>query len=253
MTEAEWLACAELGPMLESLQGKASARKSRLFACACCRRVWHLLTDERSRAAVETAERFADGLADEDELVDAWDGAIEANDPNAPDVANAAVTAAGLSEPVPHRLAGEAAFEAADAVAYPAFRAAADAALGAYEPGPDGYHTDDECEAARKVAHAAHAAVFAVEEAEQAKLLRCVFGNPFRPLAVRPDWLAWNDGAVPKLAAAIYEERAFDRLPVLADALEEAGCTDGDLLGHCRRPGEHARGCWAVDLLLGKS
>jgi hypothetical protein len=57
---------------------------------------------------------------------------------------------------------------------------------------------------------------------------------------------------VPKLAASIYEQRAFDRLPVLADALEEAGCTDADILGHLRGPGPHVRGCWAVDLILGK-
>jgi hypothetical protein len=66
-------------------------------------------------------------------------------------------------------------------------------------------------------------------------------------------WLSWNDGIVPKLAQAIYDDRVFDRLPILADALEEAGCTNADILNHCRRPGEHVRGCWVVDLLLGKS
>jgi hypothetical protein len=71
-------------------------------------------------------------------------------------------------------------------------------------------------------------------------------------VAVGPSWLAWNDGTVVKLAQGIYDDRAFDRLPVLADALEEAGCDDADILDHCRRPGEHVRGCWVVDLLLGK-
>jgi hypothetical protein len=66
-------------------------------------------------------------------------------------------------------------------------------------------------------------------------------------------WLAWNENTVPRLAQTIYDERAFDRLPILADALEEAGCTDTAILDHCRQPGEHYRGCWAVDLLLGKS
>jgi hypothetical protein len=66
-------------------------------------------------------------------------------------------------------------------------------------------------------------------------------------------WLSWNDGIVPKLAQAIYDDRVFDRLPILADALEEAGCTNADILNHCRQPGEHVRGCWVVDLLLGKS
>jgi hypothetical protein len=64
--------------------------------------------------------------------------------------------------------------------------------------------------------------------------------------------LTWNDGIVIKLAQAIYEERAFDRLPILADALEEAGCSDTEILAHCRGPGPHVRGCWVVDLLLGK-
>jgi hypothetical protein len=90
------------------------------------------------------------------------------------------------------------------------------------------------------------------EQAEQSRLLRDVQGNPFRPVAVEPGWLAWNDGTVVKLAQGIYEERAFDRSPILADALEEAGCTDADLLGHLRSPGPHVRGCWALDLVLGK-
>ena len=81
----------------------------------------------------------------------------------------------------------------------------------------------------------------------------CLFGNPFRPPpAVEPAWLAWNGGTVPQLAQAIYEERAFDRLPILADALEEAGCTDAEILRHCREPGEHARGCWPLDRILGR-
>jgi hypothetical protein len=84
-------------------------------------------------------------------------------------------------------------------------------------------------------------------------ILRCIFGNPFRPAPpVDPAWPAWNGGSVRKLAEGIYEERAFDRLPVLADALEDAGCSDPSLLGHLRGPGPHVRGCWVVDLLLGK-
>jgi hypothetical protein len=85
-----------------------------------------------------------------------------------------------------------------------------------------------------------------------ADLLRDVFGNPFRPAAVAPTWLAWHGETVPKLAQSVYDERAFERLPILADALEEAGCADAALLGHLRSPGPHARGCWALDLLLGK-
>jgi hypothetical protein len=69
-------------------------------------------------------------------------------------------------------------------------------------------------------------------------------------ITVDPTWLSWNDGVVVNLAQAVYEERAFDCLPVLADALEEAGCTDADILAHCRSVGPHVRGCWVVDLLL---
>jgi hypothetical protein len=83
-------------------------------------------------------------------------------------------------------------------------------------------------------------------------LLRDIFGNPSRRVAVDAAWLSWRDGTIPKLAEAIYEDRAFDRLPILADALEDAGCTDADLLHHCRGPGPHIRGCWVVDLLLEK-
>jgi hypothetical protein len=85
----------------------------------------------------------------------------------------------------------------------------------------------------------------------QASLVREVFGNPFRPVILAPSWPTWNGGTAVKLARAIYDERAFDRLPVLADALEEAGCDHADLTAHCCGPGPHVRGCWAVDLLLG--
>jgi hypothetical protein len=85
-----------------------------------------------------------------------------------------------------------------------------------------------------------------------AALLRELFGNPFRPVSVPPAWREWNGRTIPKLAAALYAERRFAEMPVLADALEEAGCTDQALLDHCRRAGEHVRGCWVVDLLAGK-
>jgi hypothetical protein len=89
------------------------------------------------------------------------------------------------------------------------------------------------------------------EQRAQARLLRDVF-QPFSSHTVHPSWLTWNDGTARKIAQAIYDERAFERLPVLADALEDAGCDDADILRHCREPGEHVRGCWVIDLLLGK-
>ena len=82
--------------------------------------------------------------------------------------------------------------------------------------------------------------------------LRDIFGNPFRPVTLDHAWLRWNDGAAVAIAQRIYDERRFQDLPILADALEEAGCTSGDILEHCRGPGPHVRGCWVVDLVLGK-
>jgi hypothetical protein len=89
--------------------------------------------------------------------------------------------------------------------------------------------------------------------AAQASLLRDILGPlPFRPVAIDPKWLTWNYGTVPPIARRIYEERTFHDLPILADALEDAGCTDLDILSHCRGVGPHVRGCWVVDLVLGK-
>ncbi len=82
------------------------------------------------------------------------------------------------------------------------------------------------------------------------RMIRDIVGNPFRPVAVDPAWL--TDTAV-GLARGIYDDRAFDRLPILADALQDAGCEDADILEHCRGDGPHVRGCWVVDLVLGKS
>ena len=87
---------------------------------------------------------------------------------------------------------------------------------------------------------------------EAARIRREVFGNPFRPVTLDPNWLTWRDGTVVKLAQTIYDDRRFDLMPILADALHEAGCTNDDILNHCREGGGHVRGCWVVDLILGK-
>ena len=80
-------------------------------------------------------------------------------------------------------------------------------------------------------------------------MIRDIFGNPFRPIVANPAWLTPTAVAI---ATAIYADRAFEQMPILADALEEAGCTNADVLLHCRSGGPHVRGCWVVDLLLGK-
>ncbi len=101
--------------------------------------------------------------------------------------------------------------------------------------------------------HADWMAAYRAELVAQVGLVRCACGNPFRPSPpVAPDVRAWSDGTVVKLARAISDGRAFERLPVLADALEDAGCVEAEVLGHLRGPGPHARGCWALDLLVGQ-
>jgi hypothetical protein len=84
---------------------------------------------------------------------------------------------------------------------------------------------------------------------DQCSWLRCLYPNPFRCVAIDPSWLTSD---VRILAEGIYSELAFDRMPILADALQDAGCDRDDILGHCRGPGPHVCGCWAVDFILGK-
>jgi hypothetical protein len=98
------------------------------------------------------------------------------------------------------------------------------------------------------------------EQKAQATFIRDIFGNPFRPPSpLPPSLLTWRSGLIPRLAQTAYDERAMPaghldpaRLAVLADALEEAGCTDANLLGHLRGSGPHVRGCWCVDLVLAR-
>jgi hypothetical protein len=104
------------------------------------------------------------------------------------------------------------------------------------------------------VAALAGAGLPPAERGHQAALLRCLFGNPFRSMPpLSTHWFVWGEGTAWSLADEIYASGHFDQVGILGDALEEAGCTRADLLAHCRLPGGHARGCWAVDLLLGKS
>jgi hypothetical protein len=174
------------------------------------------LTDERSRQAVLAAEQYADRLINRKQLADARRGAE-------------ATYRADVE--------GEDATQAAAA-----YLAAAGAALTAAQRVGENVAWDGR----RK-------RIDLPRLARLRALVQDLFGHAFHPAAVDGSWLAWNDSTIPKLAEGIYEERAFDRLPVLADALEEAGCTDAKILSHCRGPGEHARGCWVIDLLTGRS
>ena len=228
MTEQEWNSCDDPGFMLDHIETKASDRKFRLFAVACCRRMWHLLTDERSRTAVEVTEQYADGLASPH----AFQAAMECVGRLAEDEGR------GKSEPTPATATWLIAY-------YPPFDAA-------YTCGTVSVLMDSERMKTQPEWWTTHEKIGEEEARNQVWLAHCIFDNPFRPVSLNPAWLVWRDGTIFKLAQAIYDDRAFDRLPVLADALEEAGCHDAHILAHCRGPGPHVRGCWVVDLVLGK-
>jgi hypothetical protein len=229
MTEAEWQGGGDPSALLDYAAGKLSDRKLRLFACACARRHWDQLHhDRRPQTAVEVAERFADGLATAAEL----------------EAAREAAEVAALDAPFFSAPAYQAAQAAADDSASQAARGVLNAChqmavrAGAYEGVPG----MDEQQAQKEAA--------AWEDRAQCAALRDVAGNLFRPVTLDPAWLARGGGAALLLARLIYDNNQFADLPFLGDALLDAGCADEALLAHCRAPGAHRRGCWAVDLLL---
>jgi hypothetical protein len=248
MTEGEWQSCKDPDAMLEFLRstGGAIDRKLRLFAVACCRRIWPLLRDEQSRRAVEVAEWWADGLATEPELATFGVGLLFGNPELAPQHPGGAAGATlWWDAPLSARFAAQhAAREISPAPwATPTQRAVAWVArLWTGLPATD------------------REPLWYAERTAQCFLLRDMVWSPSRPPPpIDPAWLAWNGGTVKRLAEAIYEKRVMpagtfdlDRLAVLADALEEAGCTDAEPLEHLRGPGPHIRGCFALDLLLNK-
>jgi hypothetical protein len=222
MTEAEWLNETECSQrMMYALRErrlprtKAGRRKFRLFACGCCRAAWGRLPDARLGYAVEIAERFADGLASQDEL----------------EAARAAVSwmredsSQPAGTPLHARVAIDMAVATTEAQAYEAAFSMTATSLPLAG-----------CSGGERAG-----------EAALCHLIRCVFGNLFGLVAMSPDWCTPTTVA---LARSIYEGCHFEGLPVLADALEEAGCDNTDLLSHLRGPGPHARGCWVLDLLL---
>lgn len=201
MNEEQWLSCTDPMPMLDYLRGRASDRKLRLFAVACCFEVWYLLRDKRSKKAATTSERFADELIDAPRMAVVREAARRAVD----EWVSAEEVAVGrrFPEEVAHAVtlpdADQAAVRAADMASR----------LSEAEAREIGYES---------------------RKQSQAMLLRDIFGNLFRPAAIDPSWLIWKEATLPNLAQAIYDDRAFDRLPLLAEALEHAGCTDAAIL-----------------------
>jgi hypothetical protein len=233
MTEADW-SSTNPTDILFFLRdsGRLTERKARLFAVACCRRIWDLLSDPRSRGAVEVAEAFADGLALPEEL----------------EAAHAEADACCMELPA----------------WYPATEAAQVAEQASAPSGLDAGFTGAAIDAKQARATASTGdfdeQLWSVEQGAQAALLRDLFGPlPFRPVSIPPSVRTWQAATVLRLAEASYECRRLpagtlepERLFVVADALEEAGCNDMDILVHLRGGGVHVRGCWVLDLLTGR-
>jgi hypothetical protein len=214
MTEAEWLTESDPMLMVEFLRESASDRKLRLFAAESFRHLLDLLPDVRQRTAIEVLEEMAEGTITKEARGKASRDVRCAIPPD---------DRVGNGFPMPH-------LHYAALMLYRAFASA---------------------NAAGHACHAADSrADSTAERLFQRGLLCELFGNPFRPVAFDP---AWRTSDVLLLARGIYEERAFDRMPILADALQDAGCESDVILSHLRDANAtHVRGCWALDLVLGK-
>jgi hypothetical protein len=270
MTEAEWDAWTDADEMLALVADRdapsgaivppilLSERKLRLFLIACCRRQREWFTDPRCQQALEVAERFADNCDEADHYAaakNASEAVIDARD-----------RAKGDPDRDPWVRAASATVRVCEIPArWLVWRGAYGGTL-TYEECI--YPHDRRIEAGRLLWDMATVVAdrdfdftgtnvqgptyedrLRGEGMAQANLLRCIAGNPFHSVTVDPHW---RTAPVLGIAESVYAERAFDRLPILADALEDAGCTDAEILTHCRARSEHARGCWVVDLLLGK-
>ncbi len=254
MTEDEWLRSTNPQPMIRFLLGThvprvqdiesfpdciGSPRKLRLFACACYHRIRCLLPDPRAARAVEVAEQFADGMTTADEIKEIakqiWKDLWEL-EPQ---------WRASQGSERQQLLPTHAALALASQILHP------EAPKAAYYASSNAYLHYAEMKVPGVVPHdRKFTAAQQTEEQAQAQLLRCIFGlSPEIPYATPLCWLTTPVGSV---AHRIYEERCFEELPILADALEEAGCFNEDMLNHCRMDKIHDRGCWVVDLVLGR-
>lgn len=219
MTRDDWLVCGDPARLLAYIRDDATDRKLRLFACAWGRDVWRHLSDERSREAILTAERFADGAAAFADLLAAHRDAADA--------ANEIPLSAGRREGITRRQADR----------NWGVKAAAEVARHAADPEWDART------AARAVAFKKGATRYALSN-----YLRDIF-NTFRAAPFDPSWLT---STVLSLALYAYDSGDFSAMPILADALQDAGCEDAEILTHCRSESVHVRGCWVLDAILGK-
>jgi hypothetical protein len=213
-------------------------RRLQLFACACCRRVWSLLQMDSARRIVELAEACADGEVPQAELEAAH---------GHPDFTRLEAQLRGEGDTgiqLTFRIVN--ALRAAQHLASPQMdvcyilQAASGTPARDFEVGPR-WHLSGEgmgrsCDE--------------VELAAMLDILRDIFGNPFRPAPFDPTWRTETVGL---LARHMYYSRDFSGMPILGDALEEAGCANAEILDHCRGDCVHVRGCWVLDSALGKT
>jgi len=223
MTEKEWRTSGAPDALLNHCWASASERKKRLFGCACCYRL-DRFPDPRCKTAVRVAERFVDGESTAEAL-------------------DTAYRSAGSVVRTHARRGRRGQYEDESQELFGGTAACSNVA----SPDPDHarWTWNDVANTRLEAGSKWHA-----ELAATADLVRCVFGNPFRPPALDSNWLTSDVAA---LATGIYADRAFDRMPILADALQDAGCDNDDVLRHCRSSGAHGRGCWVIDALLGKA
>jgi hypothetical protein len=236
VTEAEWFAqdWVSLWLYLRKrgvARTAAGRRRLRLFACGCCRMEISWL-EGRGRRALDVAEQLADREVTEEQRRDAEQAVVQEAD-----------KLWGFAE----RMRG--ATRRRLGKKYYALCAVRDALAIVELHKAVGSSVSMLANLLGKFGDISH------EEGQQwqsavADTLRDVFGNPFRPVSFDT---SWTTPTVTALANAIYTDRAFHRLPLLAGGLEEAGCDNPYVIAHCRSPGPHVRGCWVVDLLLGKA
>jgi hypothetical protein len=208
--------------MLEFLRGKATDRKLRLFACACVQRAWPALPQGLTHEVVRLSEDYADGKATSRDL-----GRF-LKPVRHPVLHPSNFVTLSLAPLLDTDFSPQAASEIANAVTR---------------------FVGWECRGGRPRQYVIHQEIVQAERKTQTTLLRDIMGSPFRSITLEP---ACITPTVTTLAQVAYDNRAFERLPALAGALEEAGCRDPDILAHCRGPGPHVKGCWLVDLILGK-
>ena len=259
MTEQEWMASSDPDAMLsalvtpdfcDSLPSRLYPleQRIRLFAAACCRRIWGLLSHPGSRAAVEHAENMAEESPRNHWPDQHWRLAEEVidacTDLASRRAASAALTAVQVRMIRPREMM----------FAFHEFSPEANPPIQPEEVFGYAAKTANHCRCAVGLAASpdrGHETLLA-EQAVQASLLRCIFGNPFKASPrIDTAWLRWNDGTVARLARSIYDERLFGDMGVLHDALLDAGCDEQGMLNHCKGP-VHVRGCWVLDLLLNK-